>query len=174
MKPKFRRKKLIQRSLQLKLTATLVCISSLATLLQIFLFNQALLSIAQELPEADSVLLRELPRVLGTNIAWTLLVLVPLMFWAGIHLTHRIAGPAYRMEQYLLGLARGDDPGQPCRIRKNDELQTLCNALNGAVAELAKDRVSVAEPACAVEEPPSLAEALAQHAAEDALDQRSA
>ena len=47
-----------------------------------------------------------LPPVMTTNLLLTLGILCPLTFLVGLLVTHRIAGPAYRMEQYCLQVAR--------------------------------------------------------------------
>jgi signal transduction histidine kinase len=62
-------------------------------------------------------------------------VLLPTMLVVGILVTHRIAGPVYRFEQYLGALARGENPG-PCHIRRGDELQELCQQINAAFETL--------------------------------------
>ena len=67
-------------------------------------------------------------------------LLVPLTISAGILVTFRIAGPAYRMERYLRDVASGADL-PPCTLRKGDDLQELCDALNAAVDRLKADRL---------------------------------
>lgn len=53
----------------------------------------------------------------------------------GVASTHKIVGPLYRFRVYLTALARGESP-EPCRIRKDDELQDLCELLNRATEPL--------------------------------------
>jgi len=130
-----RKKKLINSSLQLKMIAVFMGIAATTSLFQVVLLNSALTGIAKDLPEAGDLLLRELPKIMLTNVGLTVGVLVPLMFAIGLLITHRIAGPAYRMQQYCKALARGEELG-PCRIRKDDELWDLCDALNDAVDTL--------------------------------------
>lgn len=47
------------------------------------------------------------------------------MMAVGILMTHRIAGPVCRFEQYFCALARGEGSG-PRRIRSCNELQEVC------------------------------------------------
>lgn len=150
-----RRKKLINPSLQLKLTGALISMACLAVLFQVFLFNRTMLTIAREVGELDGLLMAQLPGIMRTNVGLMLVVMLPLMFYVGVVLTHRIAGPAYRMEVYLRELADGGDPGVPCSIRQGDELSSLCDALNQAVARLNEERTeSGASSAGGVEEHP--------------------
>ena len=144
-----RKKKLINSSLQLKMIAVFMGIAATTSLFQVVLLNSALTGIAKDLPEAGDLLLRELPRIMLTNVGLTVGVLVPLMFAIGLLLTHRIAGPAYRMQEYCKALARGEELG-PCRIRKDDELWDLCDALNDAVDALRAQATTAASGPAAV------------------------
>jgi hypothetical protein len=42
------------------------------------------------------------------------------------------------MEGWLRAIVRGEDQGE-CRIRKGDQLQDLCDAMNQAVTKLRED-----------------------------------
>jgi hypothetical protein len=53
----------------------------------------------------------------------------------GISATHKIVGRSNRFRIYLTELAAGEHP-EPCRIRKDDELQDLCELLNRATEPL--------------------------------------
>lgn len=130
-----RKKKLINSSLQLKMIAVFMGIAATTSLFQVVLLNSALTGLARDLPEAGDLLLRELPRIMIVNVGLTVGILVPLMFAVGLLITHRIAGPAYRMQQHCKAIARGEDLG-PCKIRKDDELWDLCDALNEALDAL--------------------------------------
>src|SRR5688572_12746610 len=116
-----RNKKLINSSLQLKMIAVFMSIAATTSLFQVVLLNSALTKLAKDMPEAGDTLLRELPRIMLSNVGLTVAVLVPLMFAIGLLITHRIAGPAHRMLIYCKAVARGEATG-PCRIRKDDEL----------------------------------------------------
>lgn len=130
-----RKKKLINSSLQLKMIAVFTGIAATTSLFQVVLLNSALTGLARDLPEAGDRLLQALPRLMLTNVGLTVCVLVPLMFAIGLLITHRIAGPAYRMTQHCKAIARGEQVGT-CKIRKDDELWELCDALNEALDTL--------------------------------------
>ena len=130
-----RKKKLINVSLQIKLISVFLCVSLIASLFQVMLLNRALVGLGELVPEASDTLLAHLPSVLTTNLVLTLAVLFPLTFLVGVLVTHRVAGPAYRLQQHCLRLAGGEEPGR-CSLRKDDELQELCDAMNRAFEAL--------------------------------------
>ena len=133
-----RKKKLINLSLQIKLISVFLCVSLIASLFQVMLLNRALVGLSKLVPDASETLLAHLPSVLTTNLVLTLAVLFPLTFLVGVLVTHRVAGPAYRLQQHCLKLARGEEPGR-CFLRKDDELQELCDAMNRAFESLGQE-----------------------------------
>ncbi len=58
-----------------------------------------------------------------------------VIFIAGVYLTHRIAGPAYRIVMDL-GEIGGGNLNKRVHLRKNDELHEVAEAINQAVADL--------------------------------------
>lgn len=64
------------------------------------------------------------------------LVFTILVAAAAIYFSHRIAGPIYRLEKDILHMVAEADLTQQFRLRKNDELQELADALNSMVANL--------------------------------------
>ena len=127
---KVRRKvRLIKPGLQLKLTMVFLCVGVTCILVQFTLLSGTLSEVSEQSPATARMLYSSLWKHLATTLA----LLVPLTLSVGILVTHRVAGPAYRFEQYLKSVAHeGTLPG-PCRIRKGDELQELCDAVNAAV-----------------------------------------
>ncbi|HPF13263.1 MAG: hypothetical protein H6829_13220 [Planctomycetes bacterium] len=153
MKPgyKMRTRKLIDKSLQLRLVGAFVAVGCVATLFQVVLLNQSMLGFAEKLPQGGDQLLAEAPGLLVKSVLVTLGLLVPVMTLVGILITHRIAGPAYRMRMHLEAIeTTGEIPG-PCKIRKGDELQELCSLLNQAIEVVAQGTHTV-EPAQTVAE----------------------
>lgn len=132
---RLRTRKLIKTSLQLRLTLVFTGLGVIAALFQLILLNRSLARLAERLPVDGDVLLVALPQTLAQNLVLTLLVLLPVLVGVGVLVTHRIAGPVYRFEQWLGELERGRDPG-PCALRDGDELQELCAKLNAAVSAL--------------------------------------
>ena len=131
-----RKKKLINKSLQLKMIGIFTAIGCTCALFQVILVNSGLLRIAKSAPSGGDEILREARGMMLENVAWTLGSMIPLMTCIGLVLTHRIAGPAYRMTQHCKAIAAGE-PVTKCSIREHDELHELCAALNAAIDHLA-------------------------------------
>lgn len=81
------------------------------------------------LDDGGGQLADQVPGMMLGVLAFSLAIVLPIVFLIGLVLTFRIAGPAYRFESYLRSLARGEELS-PCRIRESDELQSLCEAIN--------------------------------------------
>lgn len=131
-----RKRKLINKPLQLKLVGIFTAIGATCALFQVILINTSLLQLAQSIPNGGEQLLEQSRWLVLKNTMWTLGVLLPLMVCVGIAATHRVAGPAYRMTQHLKEIAAGG-PVRACKIRKHDEFSELCDALNAALEQLA-------------------------------------
>ena len=131
-----RKKKLINKPMQLKMVAVFTAIGCTCALFQVVLVNFGLLGLAKSIPGGGTEVLSKARGMMAQNVLWTLAAMIPLMTCVGVILTHRIAGPAYRMTQHCKAIAAGE-PVRPCKIRKDDELHDLCDALNAAIAHLA-------------------------------------
>jgi hypothetical protein len=136
-----RRIKIIKPELQLKMICIFVGLSALGILLQSVLVAHRLNQLSADIPVGGQYIVDALPGLLAEIIVFTFGLVLPLIFAVGVLVTHRIAGPVYRFEQYLGQVARGEDVG-PCRIRKGDELQDLCSAIN-ETAELIRNARSI-------------------------------
>lgn len=139
---KYRRKvRLINPGLQLKLTLVFLCVAVTCILVQFTLLSGTLTEITENSPQVARVLYSSLWK----HLLVTLGLLVPLTLSVGILVTHRVAGPAYRFEQFFKAVSAGKDPGE-CRTRKGDELDELCEAINDAM-EYMRARMGDAKPA---------------------------
>lgn len=74
-------------------------------------------------------------RVLLRNV----LILIPLVAAAAIFLSHKIAGPAYRIRKTIDQITKGD-LDRPITLRKNDEFKEVAEALNEMMSNL-KERL---------------------------------
>ncbi len=135
MSMKKRSKKLIDKGLQLRVIVVFMTLAGVCSLYQIAILNWSLTGLLEGTIVSEREAAKALQRLMITNAACTLLILCPLMAMAGVVVTHRIAGPAYRMRCYLEGIAKDGYSG-PCAIRRGDELQSLCKAVNIAVDRL--------------------------------------
>ncbi len=137
MKPKteLRRSRLPNKNLQLRLTGLFVGMSAVGLATQHCLSMLALRSAVRSVPNVPEEFVTSLTSSLAGYAALTALVLFPLTIAVGVFATFRIAGPVYRIEQHLLSLSRGEDPGT-CRVREGDEFQNVVDALNAAMEKL--------------------------------------
>jgi hypothetical protein len=127
-----RKRHLISPRLQLRSAVVFLGMASIYILLQAFLLWRAMARSG----EADSLLFaNELVSILRLNLIVTIAVLIPVTLIVSTYMTHKVAGPIYRFEVFLERILRGEQPG-PCKIRKGDELQYLCEILNAATAPL--------------------------------------
>lgn len=139
-----RKKKLVKPGFQLRLIGRFVGISALALLLQFLLLGYLLSRAVQGLEQGSAALAEAIPGIVIQTLAFSALVLLPLLFAFGVLLTFHIAGPVYRFETYLGALARGE-AREPCKIREGDELQSLCDAIN-VLGETLRAREGSSEP----------------------------
>ncbi len=129
-----RSNKLIRRSFQLRMIAKFVGVAALAMVLQFLLLGMLLTNAVQQV-EGSTDLFEQIPRVVLQTLAFSMLVLLPVLFGMGILLTHRIAGPIYRFEAYLKTLSRSEHTG-PCKTRDGDELDSLRDVINEVAAHV--------------------------------------
>jgi hypothetical protein len=132
-----RRIKLIKPRLQLKLIGIFVGLSSLGFLMQSLHVSLRLSELASTLPQGGDYLSSMLPRLPLEILIFSFGLLLPLTIAVGILVTFRIAGPLYRFEQYLKQVVRGEATG-PCKLRKGDDCQELCELINEATRPLWK------------------------------------
>lgn len=133
--PYRRRIKLIKPKLQMKLVGVFVGLSALGFLLQSLHVGLRLSELAASVPEGGTYLMAVMPELPLEILLVSFGMLLPLTIAVGILVTFRIAGPVYRFEKYLKSVIRGEETG-PCRIRKGDEFQELCELINQATASM--------------------------------------
>jgi len=134
-----RRIKLIKPRLQLKMIGVFVGLSALGFLLQSLHVGLRLSELSASMPEGGSYLMAVMPELPLEILLVSFGMLLPLTIAVGILVTFRIAGPVYRFEKYLKAVIRGEEVG-PCRIRKGDEFQELCELINEATAATREQR----------------------------------
>jgi len=71
-------------------------------------------------------------RIVNFRILLSVLLVTPLVAMIGIFLSHRIAGPIYRMEKFLNDFAGGNLSSRLI-LRNGDELITLANGINKVI-----------------------------------------
>ena len=142
--PNRRKVKLILPRIQIRLIGSFLAASLLSLGLQYLLFNQAVSSMAAELPNDGMVVLDRMPRVLFGVLLTTIALIFPAIAWIGLQTTFRIAGPLYRFERYLTAVVRGDE-SRACKLRTGDQLQELCELINQASMPLRERTIASRE-----------------------------
>jgi hypothetical protein len=130
-----RRVRLIRPGLQLRLILTFLGTSSLALALQFILFMSALTEAAVHLPQDGLLLMERVNGILLGVFLTSFGMLLPALFVVGLVMTHRIAGPIYRLEVFFNQILGGQRPGD-VRLRRGDELHEFCDLVNQATAPL--------------------------------------
>lgn len=124
-----RKRRLINPRLQLRLSIVFLCIACSAVLVEGMVLYRSFAKLSTEMGADRDVLLGSLPGIFVKGILLTLLLTIPATLAIGTLTTHRIAGPLYRFGNFLKQVMAGEHSA-PCRIRKGDELQELCDTLN--------------------------------------------
>ena len=70
-----------------------------------------------------------LVKTINFRILMSILVISPFVGFLGIYLSHKIAGPIYRIEKSLGTMASGDFSSR-IKLRKGDEMVSLADAVN--------------------------------------------
>ncbi len=130
-----RRIKLIKPRLQLKLVGVFVGLSGLGFLMQSLHVGLRLSELAANVPEGGPYLMAVMPELPLEILAVSFGMLLPLTIAVGIMVTFRIAGPIYRFEKFLKQVVSGEQVG-PCKLRRGDELEELCELINQATESI--------------------------------------
>lgn len=146
-----RTRKLIDPRLQLNLLLIVFGAAGIGVALQAGLTSIRLRQLAEHLPEDGPVVLGSLREILTWSALHALGFAVPIVGLLAFTATFRLAGPLYRMREFLKAVLRGEHP-QPCTLRRYDELHELCELLNQVTAE-ARARHGSPEPSAEVREP---------------------
>jgi len=77
------------------------------------------------------------PIIRQTNFALfrNLILLIPVIAVGSVYLSHKIAGPLYRIEKSIEQIAKGD-LDLKVKLRKGDEFKEMAHALNHMISEL--------------------------------------
>ena len=70
------------------------------------------------------------------RILLSILFISPLVGFLGIYLSHKIAGPIYRIERFLASMAAGDLSAR-IKLRRGDEMVSLADSINKLTDSLA-------------------------------------
>lgn len=133
----------VDRRFQFKYTAFIVGIGAVIALICAFFIlkawqeNTELLAISQSI--ANEINRRESTKVFWMVGVFVLLEVVGLFFW-GVVVTHRIAGPLFIIDRYLGALRSGIYPDMR-PLRRSDELRQFFESFSSTV-DLLRERES--------------------------------
>jgi len=139
-----RRIKLIKPRLQLKLIGIFVGISAVGFFMQALHVALRLSELAASMPEGGEYLTAVMPRLPLEILIVSFGMVLPVTVAIGVVVTHRIAGPIYRFEQYLAQVQRGEAKGE-CRLRDGDEFVELAERISEVTAPLRRERPVAAQ-----------------------------
>jgi len=126
---------LIMKELQLKFAVTIILL-----LLVMFGFFTLQTSATLKMIYDQGVTVEAGEKIQYFQMTFGGVYLVFILFFS-IYLSHRIAGPLYRIEKDLKALSGDGDLTRVFRLRKNDEMQEVAQAINVMLTGL-RDRIA--------------------------------
>lgn len=140
-KVKFRRRHyLISKKFQLKYVGLILALIFLtAALCSYVVYYTAMLMMGEKLanvyPQGRLV---SIVNAVNFRILLSVILITPLIAVIGIFLSHRIAGPLFRIERFLNDMTQGD-LSSILTLRRNDELHTLADSINNMTGSLKRN-----------------------------------
>lgn len=132
IRPRFKRKQyIVQKEFQLKYVGLILALMFLtAALCSYVVYYTTMIGLGEKLanvyPQGRLV---SIVRLVNFRIILSVLLVTPLVTIFGIWLSHKIAGPIFRMETFLKNMAAGDFSSRIV-LRKGDELVRLADGMN--------------------------------------------
>jgi len=140
-KDKFNRRRtyLISKKFQLKYTAIIVVFMFLISWLAGYtVYYTVFILLGEKLANVyPQGRLIAIFKTVNFTLLTRMALLLPFVIILSILLSHKIAGPVFRMERYLSEVARGN-LSSVLKLRKRDELQNLAGAINKMTHSLGK------------------------------------
>lgn len=131
-RPRFRRRQyLVSAKFQLKYTGLILLLMfATAALSSYVVYYTSMLLMGEKLgnvyPQGQLV---HIIKTVNFRLLISLLFVTPLVVMIGIYLSHKIAGPIFRMERFLKDMAGGNFSSRIV-LRKGDELTGLAGGIN--------------------------------------------
>jgi signal transduction histidine kinase len=86
------------------------------------------------IPEAIAYNLMPVLKKVNLVIALSVPIILVLLWLVALELSHRVAGPLYRMEKELDEIIAGNKSA-PIKLRKKDEFKILADKINKLIAK---------------------------------------
>jgi methyl-accepting chemotaxis protein len=141
-----RRNYFIDKKFQTKyILLTLLLLITYTLLFVAILFIPHLISVASDLPVAEQTQSAKTLLLLHAKVWPALGIVIAIMSVLSVFISHKVAGPAYRIKKTLSEIAKGD-LSRSIKLRDGDDLQdvavhinALLDELRGFVSTLSKD-----------------------------------
>lgn len=127
-----RRKRYLGTVFQRKLLFLVFAAASIPTLIiGVCLYYLIFHMLAGQIMVPEAIAFNLIPVFHKVNVVIAVSIpILLLIFWvSALELSHRVAGPLYRMEKELDEVIAGNKR-EPIKLRKNDEFQTLVSKIN--------------------------------------------
>ena len=131
-RPRFRRRRyIVAKGFQLRYVGWILLLMFLtAALCSYVVYYTSMILMGEKLanvyPQGRLV---HILKLVNSRILVSVLLISPLVAVVGIFLSHKIAGPLYRIERFLNSMALGNI-GSRLVLRRGDELVSLANSIN--------------------------------------------
>ena len=143
-RPAYKRKQyLVAKKFQLKYVGLILLLMFLtAAMCSYVVYYTAMILMGEKLANVyPQGRLISIVKSVNFRILLSVIFITPFVAVIGIFLSHRIAGPIFRMEKFLYDMASGNLASR-ITLRQNDELTTLANGINN-LAESMSSSISV-------------------------------
>lgn len=129
-----RSRKLIRYDLQLKVVLITLFVASLVLLIHFQLSLAALWTLSELVTQNTSVtvVLEEMRRSIVSKFLISAAMAIPLAAAVGILFSFKFSGPIHRFKLFFRDLVDGCWD-RPCKLRKGDDLQDICDDINHAM-----------------------------------------
>lgn len=137
-KPRFKRTKyLIASKLQLRYVGIILILMFVTALIcSYFVYYTVMVMMGEKLANVyPQGRLIAIINTVNIRMLLTLLLVTPVVAAIGIYLSHKIAGPIYRIERFLGDMA-GGNISQRISLRRGDELVSIADKINVLIDSL--------------------------------------
>jgi methyl-accepting chemotaxis protein len=134
-----KRRYLINKPLQLKYA---FMIGGVLAIMLILVQIHTYLTIQTLLPNLFSSFMGRQIRSIQFWLAVNSVIYLAVVAFLSIFISHKIAGPLYRLETAIQEVLESNDPAKRISLRKGDEFQTLADRLNQLLERLAQAKKS--------------------------------
>lgn len=131
---KHRRTKFIRFDVQFRVILIALCVACLVLLINFQMSMAALGSVKGSFERGVSATMtfEEMRNAVISRFLLSIGITIPIAAAVGILYSFRFAGPLYRFDRYFNELKTGRWSNR-CSVRKGDDLQDMCGAINGAL-----------------------------------------